>query len=216
MDRFPSGIWEFTTIRGEAQVDYPFDGAIITGDEVTHLGDDYIWTKIIFFPGATAVDHTGYFNEDYSKVDSRAQDANLGSPPYASIQGWEYTFFAGNPQVPPANYTLERGKKYYWTVDAKDSLGNTFAGDIWEFTILSYYATNPIPPDEDIFVSFTPFLSWSPGFGVADHDIYMSTSWEDVNNARYDFYVPPPEFVTTRSDPNYQFPSTLPILTKFY
>jgi hypothetical protein len=215
INRWPGGIWEFTTVPGEAQPDYPYDGAIITGDTVTYLGDDYIWTKLIFFPGATAVEHKGYFNEDYSKVDSRAPDANLGAPPYP-IPGWEYTLFAGNPSVPPANYTLVRGTKYYWTVDAKDAVGNTFAGDIWSFAIQGFKAFEPSPPNEAILISRDAFLSWLPGFGVVDHDIYMGTSWEDVNNARYNATSPPPEFVITRPDPNYQIISSLPGETKIY
>jgi hypothetical protein len=54
IDRWPSGVWEFTTVRGEAQAEYPFDGAIITGDEYEYLNEDYIWTKLIFVPGITA------------------------------------------------------------------------------------------------------------------------------------------------------------------
>jgi hypothetical protein len=215
IDRFPSGVWKFTTVRGEAQPEYPFDGAVITGDTVTYLGDDYIWTKLIFVPGATAVSHVGYFNEDFSKVNSRDPAAYIGAPPYA-IPGWEYTLFAGNPQVPPANYTLVRGTKYYWTVDANDALNNTFAGDIWSFAIQGFKAFEPSPPNEAIFISATPFVSWLPGFGVVDHDIYMGTSWEDVNNAVYNATSPPPEFVITRPDPNYQVVSSLPYGTNIY
>ncbi|MDH4240880.1 MAG: LamG domain-containing protein, partial [Phycisphaerae bacterium] len=31
VNRWPGGVWEFTTIRGEARPDYPFDGAVIKG-----------------------------------------------------------------------------------------------------------------------------------------------------------------------------------------
>ncbi|MHC4315888.1 MAG: LamG-like jellyroll fold domain-containing protein, partial [Planctomycetota bacterium] len=202
LDRYEGNIWNFTTIRGEAQCDYPADGAIITGD---NAGAN-IWTKLMFIPGPTAVSHVGYFHEDYSKVESRNPCAYLGPPPYATTPGWEYTLFAGNPSVPPANYTLERGKRYYWTVDANDALNNEFYGDIWEFVIQGYKAFSPDPPNEAVFISWDPvdLLSWLPGFGVEYHDIYMGTSWEDVNNAVYDPYNPPPEFVATRHDPNYQ------------
>ncbi|NIP23723.1 MAG: hypothetical protein GWN67_06410, partial [Phycisphaerae bacterium] len=36
VDRFPSGVWEFTTIRGEAGCDYPYDGAVISGDLIEY------------------------------------------------------------------------------------------------------------------------------------------------------------------------------------
>ena len=184
---------------GEAMPDFPADGVVIAGNTE---GDDYVWTSLIFIPGATAVEHTGYFNEDYSKVASRHQDANLGPPPYASFQGWEYTFWVGTPGVPPITDSLVRGTKYYWTVDATDALGNTFGGDIWEFTIQDFKATSPDPPNEATFVGTDVLLSWQPGYGVVEHDIYMGTSWEDVNNARYDYYDPPPEFVATVEEPN--------------
>ncbi len=219
IDRFESPVWEFTTVRGEAQPDYPYDGAIISGDEIEYPQNSdnwYIWTKLSFIPGETTVTFKGYFNEDYSKVESRHPDANLGPPPYASIPGWEYSFFAGNPQVPPAIDSLVRGKRYYWAVDSNDASGNTFGSDVWEFAIQSLYAFAPSPPNEAIYVSTAPFLSWLPGFGVEDHEIYMGTSWEDVNNAVYDYMNLPPEFVTARSEPNYQVVTALPHSTKIY
>jgi len=218
LDRFEGPVWHFTTmISGEAQCDYPPDGAIISGDEYEYLGDDYIWTKLKFIPGPTAVSHVGYFHEDYSKVESRDPCAFLNEPPYRTVPGWEYTFFAGYPAVPPATETLVRGQKYYWTVDANDALGNTFYGDIWEFFIQGFKAFAPSPPNEAVFISWDPvdLLSWLPGFGVEYHDIYMGTSWEDVNNAVYDALNPPPEFVTTRYDPNYQI-YNLTEATKYY
>ncbi|MHC4695087.1 MAG: PA14 domain-containing protein, partial [Planctomycetota bacterium] len=46
--------------------------------------------------------------------------------------------------------------------------------------------------------------------------IYMGTSWEDVNNAVYDYTNIPPEFVTARSEPNYQVVTALSHSTKIY
>ncbi|NIP25561.1 MAG: hypothetical protein GWN67_14290 [Phycisphaerae bacterium] len=185
---------------GEAMPDFPVDGTVIDGNTVPY--DDFVWTMLVFIPGPTAVGHKGYFNEDYSKVASRHPDANLGSPPYAHIPGWEYVFFAGHSEVPPAIDSLVRGQKYYWTVDETDALGNTFAGDIWEFTILDFKATSPNTPNEATLVGTDVLLSWQPGYGVEDHDIYMGTSWEDVNNARFDIFNLPPEFVDTVEEPN--------------
>ncbi|KPK02325.1 MAG: hypothetical protein AMJ56_21095, partial [Anaerolineae bacterium SG8_19] len=141
-------------------------------------------------------------SDDYSKVESRAEDANLGPPPYGEYVGYEYTFWVGNPGVPPADDSLVRGTTYYWTVDETDALGNTFAGDIWEFTIHDFKATSPNPPNEATFVGTDVLLSWLPGYSVVEHDIYMGTSWEDVNNARYDYFDPPLEFLGTTTEPN--------------
>ncbi len=205
-------LWEFSTVRGEAQPSYPIDGSMIIGD----VTSGFIWTKLAFIPGATGVTFKGYFSDDYSKVESRHPDANLGPPPYASVPGWEYTYFAGNPQIPPAVDSLVRGTRYYWAVDTNDASGHTFPSDIWDFSIQGFYAFSPKPPNEAIFISRTPRLSWLPGFGVTDHEIYMGTSWEDVNNAVYDYLNPPPEFVASRGEPNYQVVTALPHSTKIY
>jgi hypothetical protein len=187
---------------GEARPEFPADGAVITGETDEYMGEYYIWTKLIFIPGATAVEHKGYFSEDYSKVENRAEDANLGSPPYAHVPGWEYVFFAGNPHVPPADDSLVRGTKYYWTVDSNDALGNTFYGDIWEFAIQGYYVSEPSPPNEATDINTDVLLSWLPGFYSCYYDVYIGTSWEDVNNAVYNSNNPPPEFLARISEPN--------------
>jgi hypothetical protein len=212
---YKGDVWSFTTVGDEAQPDFPADGEVIVGDEVTYLGDKYIWTKLIFLPGSTAVEHTGYFSDDYSKVESRAEDANLGSPPYASIPGWEYTFFAGNPQVPPANQTLVRDRTYYWTVDAIDALGHTFAGEIWEFTILGFYASEPDPPNEAVDVETTVLLSWRSGFLGIGHAVFLGTSWDDVNDAVYNRINQPPEFLAVTTEPNILV-TGLDFNTKYY
>ena len=200
---------------GEAQPEFPADGAVITGETDEYMGGYFIWTKLIFNPGATAVEHKGYFSEDYSKVASRHPDANLGSPPYAHVPGWEYVFFAGNLHVPPADDTLVRGTKYYWTVDSNDALGNTFYGDIWEFSIQGYKAFEPSPPNEAVDVDTDVLLSWLPGFSACYHDVYIGTSWEDVKNAVNDPINPPPEFLALTSEPNIAV-TGLELNTKYY
>ncbi|MHC4546889.1 MAG: LamG domain-containing protein [Planctomycetota bacterium] len=101
-NEYPGPLWSFSTIRGKATPKDPVDGEEIEGEPYP---DDppytHIWTRLIFNPGPTAVKHTGYFSDDYSKVYTRHQDANLGSPPYP-YPGWEYIYFAGNPEVDPA------------------------------------------------------------------------------------------------------------------
>ena len=108
MEPVTGDLWSFTTVLGEAQPEYPSDGALIKGDMVS----GNISTNLEFIPGATTVEYTGYFSGDYSKVESRAEDANLGPPPYGYISGYEYTFWVGNPGVPPIIDSLVRGTKY--------------------------------------------------------------------------------------------------------
>ncbi|MHC4691843.1 MAG: right-handed parallel beta-helix repeat-containing protein, partial [Planctomycetota bacterium] len=204
-------VWNIPTVYGQAQPDYPSDGAVIYGDFVV----ENIWTRLIFIPDASAIKHTGYFSVDYSEVAGRVQDANLGSPPYGQVPGWEYTYFAGNPQVPPADETLVRGAKYYWTVDETDALGNTLAGDVWEFIIQDFKASFPSPPNEAVFVETDVLLSWVPGFGVEEHDVYLGTNLNSVELAEYDSSFPPPEFVGTTEEPNI-FVTGLASDTKYY
>ncbi|MHC4285180.1 MAG: Ig-like domain-containing domain [Planctomycetota bacterium] len=66
-NEYPGPVWSFSTIRGEAQCEYPEDGAVIDGD----IAGDNIWTKLIFIPGATAVEHTGYFSDNCRSVRHR-------------------------------------------------------------------------------------------------------------------------------------------------
>jgi hypothetical protein len=176
----------------------PADGAVITGE----IYVDNIWTKLIFVPGATAVKHTGYFSDNYDDVTNRIEDANLGAPPYAAVPGWEYTFFAGNPAVPPAVETLLRSTKYYWCVDETDAMGTTFPGDIWDFAVQGFKAFAPNPPDGAVVSGPDVLLSWLPGFGVTEHDVYLGTDFDDVNNAIYDPINPPPEYIGTVTEPN--------------
>ena len=210
-------LWSFTTVSGSARCDSPADGDAIYG-ELYPSSPPYthIWTKLIFDPGPTAVKHTGYFSDDYSKVYDRHEDANLGQP-ISNQPPWDTTFIAGHPQIAPANDTLVRGTWYYWCVDETDALDNTYPGDIWEFGIQGHKAFNPSPKNGAEYVDPNVLLSWLPGFSVEVHDIYMGTDFNDVNNAVYDFNSLPPEFVATRWewDPNYQC-NGLPYNTKLY
>jgi hypothetical protein len=127
---------------GRAEPDFPADGSVIPGSlYLLPYATTHIYTVLDFIPGPTAVKHTGYFSDDYTDVFNRVQDANLGPPPYPNEPGYETKYYAGIPLVQPYTDSLVRGTKYYWTVDERDALGNTFAGGIWEFTILDFKAT---------------------------------------------------------------------------
>ncbi|MHC4546958.1 MAG: PA14 domain-containing protein [Planctomycetota bacterium] len=147
---------------------------------------------------------------------SRHEDANLGSPPYP-YPGWENIYFVGNPEVGTATDSLVRGKTYYWCVDETDIWGNTFpfdpADNIWVFTVLSFYATEPDPPNKAIYIDPDVLLSWRGGYQVDDHDVYFGTSWEDVNNA--DEFDLTGVYKGWGKDPNWQC-SGLPVDTRIY
>ena len=196
---------------------YPADGALILGEPYPFppAAPTHIFTTLVFDPGATAVKHVCYFSDDYAEVAGRVQDANLGPPPYPHTPGYETTYYAGMPLIGPYTDSLVRGTVYYWAVDETDALGNTFGGDIWSFAIQDVYASEPDPPNEATFVETDVLLSWVPGFGAAEYDIYMGTSWDDVNNGIYDFFIPPPNLVDTTTEPNI-FVTGLAFNTKYY
>ncbi|MHC4735726.1 MAG: right-handed parallel beta-helix repeat-containing protein [Planctomycetota bacterium] len=162
----------------------PADGAEIPGLPYPDppAWPTHTWTMLIFNPGSTAVKHTAYFSEDYSKVYSRHQDANLGEPPYP-YPLWDNVYFVGNPEVDPAIDSLVRDTTYYWCVDETDGNNVVWQGPVWSFYVQSYYATNPDPPNEAINIDPDVLLSWQEGYDVGIHDVYLGTNWQDVNNA---------------------------------
>ena len=206
-------VWCFTTVGGEAQCDYPEDGAVIPGDYY----DSFLYTELIYIPGPTAVRHTGYLSKVRDEVANRAEVAKLISPPFCGCSCWpENTFYAGHPGYYPYE-SLIRGQVYYWTVDETDSFDNTFFGDVWEFTVHPYEAFEPSPPNEAVFIETDVLLSWLAGYGAASHDVFIGASWEDVNNAYFSFGGSSPEYVDTTDAGILEWQcSGLPTDTKIY
>ena len=200
---WPGPVWNFSTVRGEAFNPIPADGDVIAGIEYPS-GSGLLHTTLDFSEGPTTIvvdaDYqTGYFSDDYSKVYNRDQDANLGPLPYPPAT----RYYVGLSSIPPYTQSLVRGTTYYWCVDGTDDKGNTFPGDIWEFGIQGYKAFEPSPPNQAIFVEPDVLLEWRAGYGANQHDVYMSTSWDDVNDANYNPLSQPPEFLITTMEPNH-------------
>ncbi|MHC4111784.1 MAG: hypothetical protein ACYSUY_11965 [Planctomycetota bacterium] len=196
----------------------PADGDTIYGEPYPPTAPTHIYAQLEFTAGDNAVKHTGYFSDVYAEVFNRTEDANLGQPPFPDTT-YETTYFVGMPEGvitgDPYPYSLVRGTQYYWCVDETDGNDVIWQGSIWSFWITPLYASNPSPKDGAEYVDPNVLLSWWPGLDVHEHDIYMGTDFNDVNNAYFDFVTPSPEFVGTYVDPNYQC-SGLPYNTKFY
>ena len=198
---------------------FPYDGDVIQGMEY----EDNIYTILDFTAGAGAASHEAFFSDDPAKVSARDPGVSLGAPPTP----WFYPnrYYVGLPEIGPYTDSLVRGVTYFWCVDETDAMDNTYPGDIWEFTIRDNKAYFPNPPDGATFIETDVLLSWEPGYGVAEHDIYLGTSYEAVRDARYDFnepaepngslYVGPDEYLITRTEPNVMV-TGLAYLTQHY
>jgi hypothetical protein len=143
----------------KAAVPVPDDGSVINQTDVT-LG----WDAGIY---AAQVDgHHLYFGDNFDDVNDGTGDTDKG--------------LTSNTTYPLTD--LIQGTTYYWRIDETDGV-NTWKGDIWSFTIQPYIAFNPNPSDGAIYIIPDVVLSWSPGAEATRHDIYLGTSFEDVNNA---------------------------------
>jgi hypothetical protein len=101
-------IWSFTTEHGKATQPDPPDGATNVVKLVT-----LSWT-----PGITAASHDVYFSADQQAVID-------GTAPVTNVTEASYS-----PGM------LEKGKTYYWRVDAVEADGTTkHTGDVWSFTV---------------------------------------------------------------------------------
>ncbi|HSW02115.1 MAG TPA: PA14 domain-containing protein [Sedimentisphaerales bacterium] len=76
---------------------------------------------------------------------------------------------------------LTPAAKYYWRVDEIDAAGNKYEGAVWSFTVQPIQAYNLSPYDGALFRALDTQLTWKAGSTAMSHDVYLSTSLEDVN-----------------------------------
>ena len=151
-------VWSFTIAPRAAYDPVPADGNDLVDPNVT-----LNWTA-----GMGARSHTVYFGETFEDVNN----ATGGLPQGA-------TTYTPGP--------LELGKTYYWRVDEFDGL-ITHKGTVWSFTTVPLKASNPDPPDGAVYEGTWAVLSWSAGYHAASHDVYLSESFEDVDNGTGDAF----------------------------
>jgi hypothetical protein len=78
---------------------------------------------------------------------------------------------------------LTPAAKYYWRVDEIDAAGNVYEGAVWSFTVQPIQSYDLSPYDGAMFRALNTQLSWKAGSTAMSHDVYLSTSLEDVNAA---------------------------------
>ena len=91
------------------------------------------------------------------------------------------------PQSPMTLYfhqgVLEPGQTYYWRVDEIQSDGTETEGDVWSFMTRDVTSYAPSPADGAMDASTMPTLTWLAGQGAVNHQLYLSDTFADVNEA---------------------------------
>ncbi len=108
---------------------------------------------------------------------------------------------------------LEQGVTYYWRIDEVNGT-DTWIGYIWSFKIQPLIAYNPAPPDGADHVNPEIDMSWSIGAEASRHDIYLGTSFDDVNTANRGSHANV-QFKMFHSSNTYD-PGTLEFETTYY
>ncbi|MFH1715753.1 MAG: hypothetical protein ABIF19_00245 [Planctomycetota bacterium] len=165
--------WLQANLRMERRTAFapqPEDGALISDT----------WVMLRWEPGVFAASHNVYIGDDFDLVNEAApNDADIFVGSTAS------TFqTVGFPGFPYPN-GLVPGTTYYWRIDEVNAAdpNSPWKGEIWSFSVPPKTAYNPDPADGAEFVDPNTTLSWTPGFDAKLHTVYISTDFDNVNNA---------------------------------
>ncbi|MHC4638728.1 MAG: LamG domain-containing protein, partial [Planctomycetota bacterium] len=145
----------------------PADGAMLSDT----------WVNLSWSPGAYAVSHDVYMDENFDNVNTGAEGTFIGNQ--------TATFFVVG--FPGFAYPdgLVPGTTYYWRIDeVNDTEPNSpWKGDLWSFSIPPKTAYNPEPANGTESVDLDAELSWTEGFGAKLHTVYFGDNFDEVNNA---------------------------------
>ncbi|MEA3224943.1 MAG: LamG-like jellyroll fold domain-containing protein, partial [Planctomycetota bacterium] len=135
------------------------------------------WANLSWTTGAFAVSHDVYFSDNQDDVANGAESAFTGN------QALNF-FVIGFPGFPYPE-GLVPGTTYYWRVDEVDDANpdSPWIGDVWRFTVPTYEAWKPMPPNRARLVDPDIDLSWNPGWGGRMHTVYFGDNFDDVDNA---------------------------------
>jgi hypothetical protein len=98
-------------------------------------------------------------------------------------------------------------RTYYWRIDEVNG-ASTWKGMVWNFTTAPAWATNPSPEDGAGGVSaLSAVLSWDQGPEAVEHQVYLSTDFNDVNDRLIPYASP---------GANTYSPSSLELDTTYY
>jgi hypothetical protein len=157
-------VWSFTTV--EILEFKAFDPDPPDGAEGVDPNTVLSWSV-----GIGAISHDVYLGTDFADVN----DAGIYSDEYKG----NYDVNSYDP------CGLDIGTFYYWRIDEENATYGMVKGTVWSFRTmkLEFMASNPDPAEGVSGVDPNTVLSWSAGIGVLSHDVYLGTSWFDVNDA---------------------------------
>jgi len=131
-----------------------------------------VTAQLSWTAGAGAASHDVYLGTSFSDVNT----ANHSTP--AGIWKGNQLGTSYNPG------TLATTQTYYWRIDEVNS--TTLKGRVWRFTTLDpYIASAPSPANNATKVAASATLGWTKGTTAASHDVYLGTSFADVNTANH-------------------------------
>jgi hypothetical protein len=181
----PAAVLSATYTRPvQARNPMPADGAVDVSDAI------FLWTI-----GEGAVLHNVYIS---TSPDLKAADLKG-----RRLTAAQYFYPAG----------IEPGQTYYWRVDEIEKDGTTtHPGDVWSFIAQALTAYHPAPADGSNEVSPSPILTWLPGMNAVGHQLYFSSSFDDVNQGASEAFKGEPN---AAPEPNFA-PGVLDSLATYF
>ncbi len=170
----------YTEVTG-IEVGSPYAGVPQPADEEIGVNPE---TALSWSPGYNVDAYYVYFGQSYADVNS------------AIYGDYEWKANVSDTNWFPAQ-TLQVGDTYYWRIDSIDG-AESYKGEVWSFTIDENKANDPYPPISGLDFGYIKLngwgirsqeilndaqLSWTPGPYATEHDFYLGTDFNEVNEA---------------------------------
>ncbi len=109
---------------------------------------------------------------------------------------WHDVYLGTSPELTEADLIVPRlyatvhyhaagftpGTTYYWRIDEIADDESVVTGDVWTFSTAPLTAFKPSPRDGDKWIDPNADLSWSPGQGATEHELYFGADENAVAN----------------------------------